>query len=431
MLVSYIYPFSAWFYYLFYYYQQRFSAHKSITTQTTSKDKQIQGWLGGSPRPSAKATEILHPDECFSDGDNSSISAPTASTRSSAMVAVDVNDSDYRESLSLRGIYIERTKPPVELRQRATEVTGWPRGSLQMDNAASQDLVSTIHRLQTANEDELKELTPKIIPAIGRDLDERLARCSNQVWLRAVAIPLLPEYLDVKSLLLLPRPKPDLVFGYSKSAFTKLQLGTILHLADDESGHSYAMPDQTTRFPFFAIEFKSQAKKGTHYVATNQAAGAGAIALNGQLELMRRSCTVTALDKIIPRFFSVIIDQAFAQINAHWVGGGPTEDEPYSFHVEKVARHFLDSAEGATAVVCAVENILVYGADVLLPAVCEALDAYRAAMTAAKASAAGGGWIVIRGLYFFGGGDLGWMELGLSWSFRCLIDRISFFHLEF
>lgn len=36
------------------------------------------------------------------------------------------------------------------------------------------------------------------------------------------------------------------------------------------------------------------------------------------------------------------------------------------------------------AVACAVENILDYGVDVLLPDICEALDAYSAAMVAAR-----------------------------------------------
>lgn len=307
------------------------------------------------------------------------------------MIAVDVNDSDYRESLSYRNIYIEYAKPPVELMQRATEVIERPRESSRMDNATSQDLIESIRGLQSANEDAIKELAPKIIPAISRGLDGRLARCSNQLWLRAVAVPILPEWLDVSSLLLLPRPKPDLIFGYSKRAFTPRQIVTILELVDDESGYSYAMPDQNTRFPFLAIEFKSQAKKGTHYVATNQTAGAGAIALNGQLELMRRAYGVTALDMSALRFFSVTIDQSFAQINMHWVGGGPGQSEPYSFHVERVASHFLHTAEGVRAVACAVENILDYGVDVLLPDICKALDAYRATIPAVKKPSAPGG----------------------------------------
>ena len=45
------------------------------------------------------------------------------------------------------------------------------------------------------------------------------------------------------------------------------------------------VPDQKVRFPFLQIEFKSQAKIGTHYIETNQAAGTGAIALSGNMDL--------------------------------------------------------------------------------------------------------------------------------------------------
>jgi hypothetical protein len=298
------------------------------------------------------------------------------------MVAVDVNDSDYRESLSNYNIYIECEEPPIKLMQRATEVIDRPRESAKMEDRVAQEVIWRIKMLQTADEDAFnKELAPDIVPTIIQVPQQRLARLSRQLWFRAVAIPLLPDLLNAPSLLLLPRPKPDYVFGFSKLAFTTRQIGSIMHLVD-ESSHSYAMPDHNTRFPFLTIEFKSQAKKGTHFVATNQTAGAGAIALNGQLELMRRAYSVTALDTNAPRFFSLTIDQAYAQINVHWVGGGPAQGEPYSFHVKMVARHFLDSVERVRAVAHAVGNILDYGIDTLLPSVCEALDAYETAIIA-------------------------------------------------
>jgi hypothetical protein len=203
------------------------------------------------------------------------------------------------------------------------------------------------------------------------------------LWHRAIAIPLLPELADVASLLSLPRPKPDFVFGFSRPAFTTRQIAMMMHLVD-ESRHGYVMPNQDARFPFLAIEFKSQANKGTHYVATNQVAGAGAIALNGQLELMRRAYGVTAVDASALRFFSITIDQAYAQINVHWVEGILGQDEPCSFRAERIARHFMDSVEGLRAVACAVENILDYGVNTLLPSVCKALDAYETAMIAAR-----------------------------------------------
>jgi hypothetical protein len=80
------------------------------------------------------------------------------------------------------------------------------------------------------------------------------------------------------------------------------------------------------RFPFLDIEFKSQAKNGTHYVATNQAAGAGVIALNGTLELCERSFGAEGFDLNEPQFFSVTMDHQLACVNVP-LAKRPTDGE--------------------------------------------------------------------------------------------------------
>jgi hypothetical protein len=143
---------------------------------------------------------------------------------------------------------------------------------------------------------------------------------------------------------------------------------------DDQFGRSYAVPDQKLQFPFLGMEFKSQAKGGTHFHATNQAAGAGAIALRGPLELMQHS--VEKFDYDQPLYFSVTMDHQLACVNVHWVRA-PVGGEPHSFHVAKLSRHLLDDADGIRALVRAIKNILDYGADSRLRFLCSALDAYR------------------------------------------------------
>jgi hypothetical protein len=114
-----------------------------------------------------------------------------------------------------------------------------------------------------------------------------LALNADQVWFKSVPVPFNPSILT--NPFPLPKPKPNLTFGYSETAFTRNQLETINLLVDDQFGRSYAVPDQKFLFPFLDVEFKSQAKNGTHYVTTNQVAGTGAIALNSNMELMQRS----------------------------------------------------------------------------------------------------------------------------------------------
>ncbi|KAK5332398.1 hypothetical protein LTR98_011470, partial [Exophiala xenobiotica] len=201
----------------------------------------------------------------------------------------------------------------------------------------------------------------------------RLTRNANQLWYNSVPVPLKPSILT--SPLPLPKPKPDLAFGYSEAAFTDDQLGTIDLLVDDQFGRSYAVPDQKVRFPFLEIEFKSQAKNGTHYIATNQAAGAGAVALSGYMDLMRRG--LKKFDYEEPLYFSVTIDHELARINVHWLRAPAEKGGQHSFHVEGLSKHLLDDEKGIRALSRAIKNILDNGADARLRTLCEALDAYR------------------------------------------------------
>jgi hypothetical protein len=263
----------------------------------------------------------------------------------------------------------------MELMQRAKRIISRPRASPDMDDTAAQQQRDKSRRLQNEGEEDIvQKLAPHIIPAMDEVPDPRLASNADQPWFNYVPIPLDSSILTYP--LPLPKPKPDLAFGYSEAAFTRNQLGTIDLLVDDQFGRSYAVPDKKLQFPFLDIDFKSQAKNGTHYIATNQAAGAGAVALNGHLELMRRSFGVDNLDYNEPQFFSVTMDHQLACVNVHWVSP-LAEGGQYSFHVEGLSKHLLDDANGIRAVRRAVKNILDYGDDARLRALCHALDAYR------------------------------------------------------
>ena len=98
------------------------------------------------------------------------------------------------------------------------------------------------------------------------------------------------------------------------------------------------------RFPFLDIEFKSQAKNGAHYVATSQVAGAGAIALNSNMDLIRGNFGAGSFDYEETRFFPVTMDHQLACVNVHWLkvpagGGGQGEDYCRMILEEKAAHH--------------------------------------------------------------------------------------------
>lgn len=298
-----------------------------------------------------------------------------SSSRKSEKTTASVNDANYRESLSHRNIYIEQNDPPSELLRRAERIISHPRASPDMDDSTAKELRDAVRRVQNEGEDEIiRQLAPNIIPAINKVPSQTLARNSNQPWFNSVPVPLDPVVLT--NPLPLPKPKPDLAFGYSRTAFNREQLTTVDLLIDDQFGCSYAIPDQKLRFPFLNIEFKSQAKSGTLHVATNQAAGAGAIALNGNLELISRCFGAESFDFDEPQFFSVTMDHKFACVNVHWIRDR-AEGEQYSFHLEELSAHILKDANGVRALRRAIKNILDHASDPRLQKLCDALDAYR------------------------------------------------------
>ena len=302
----------------------------------------------------------------------------TSVSKRSERSTASVHDSNYRHSLQYRNIYIERENAPTELMRRAHKIISRPRASPELDDAAIQELKDKSRRLQEDAEEEIaQQLAPEIIPAMKRLPDPNLARNAHQQWSNSVPIPLDRSILT--NPLPLPKPKPDLAFGYSQAAFTRDQLGTIELLVDDQFGRSYAVPDQKLRFPFLDIEFKSQAKNGTHYVATNQTANAGALALNGSIDLIQRSFGMEKFDYEEPQFFSVTMDHQFACVNVHWIKAA-VDRRAYSFHVDGLSQHLLRDAKGIRAVIRAIKNVLDYGADIRLRGLCSALDAYREAV---------------------------------------------------
>ena len=104
------------------------------------------------------------------------------------------------------------------------------------------------------------------------------------------------------------------------------------------------MPDGKARFPFLEIEFKSQATGGTHFVATNQAANAGAIAMEGTLQLTRKISAEGNLDFDEPQFFSLsngICECPLAK--------SKRQNRVFSIYMERLQTYELD-ADGLIAV---------------------------------------------------------------------------------
>lgn len=271
-----------------------------------SRDKHYKKWLmnvGCSRRSNNNNNNMSLPTP---DVTTRSFSrAPTAA--SSRKSTASVHDSDYREKLENYNTYVRRQRPPPGLWQEAEKMVFRRRDSPEMEGTAIDQLKDTIREIQTASEDEIRtRLGVHIIPGYSKPSDKRLHVIHGDLWCKTVPTPYSSTLVDPP--LPLPKPKPDTTFAFSKTAFTESQLGIIKSLVQFPNGPSFASPHQDVRFPFAVVEYKSQARGGTIYIATNQAAGAGAVAMNGFLELMIRGPGLDAFDVNKPLFFSVTMD---------------------------------------------------------------------------------------------------------------------------
>ena len=199
---------------------------------------------------------------------------------------------------------------------------------------------------------------------------QSLKHMTNKLWSNAAVIP--PDPQTMESLSALPKPKPDMVFGYSLKAFDKKQL--MISGLLKKGIQNYAMPEKSVMFPFIVIEFKAQATGGTHFIALNQVANAGAVAIEGTLQLARKISAENKIDCDEPQFYSMSIDNVMAFIYVHWLNRD-AKNGAFSFHMKHLQRYFLD-VDGLKAVDRAIKNILNYGVNERLARICGELNIY-------------------------------------------------------
>ena len=336
-----------------------------------SKDEHYKAWLmnvGCTRRSKNTMYPLPSPDgtsQCFSR------SPPVTSKKSTA----SVHDSDYREKLENYKIYVPGRTPPSKIMEEAEKMVFRRRETPELEDAVIYELKETLKDLQNEGEEDIRSrLSAHIIPGYSTPSDKRLNVVHNQLWYRAVPIPLKLSLL-VRPLPL-PKPKPDTTFAFSKTAFTESQLETIKSLIQGPDGPNFVSPSANIRFPFAVIEYKSQATNGSIHVATNQVAGAGAVALNGLLKLMNHGSGLDAFDVKKPLFFSVTMDQTVAHINMHWIGKTSDTNE-YTFHLRKLRVLPLQYDDSIRVLQRALKNIQDYAAGDLLKIIVDALDEYR------------------------------------------------------
>ncbi|KAI4283056.1 MAG: hypothetical protein L6R38_002453 [Xanthoria sp. 2 TBL-2021] len=347
-------------------------ADVSERPQTIPKQEFISNWFTNAgwcrQKTPKKMSQLPSPDA-------TARSFSRAATTSSQRSASSVSDPDYRGRLEQYNVYIMEQRPPPGFLHEAERIVFRQRESPELDDAAVEQLRDTMRDLQNKGEEEVRiKLGAYIIPGYSTPSDKRLEVVHGQLWNKAVPVP--PDGNALEPPLPLPKSKPDTTFAYSKAAFNRSQLATMNLLVRNPNGPSFASPCQDVRFPFAVIEYKSQAKDGSIRVATNQAAGAGAVASNGFLELISRGSGLDAADPNKPLFFSVTMDQNSAYINVEWIGK-TSDTNQHAFHLEELRMLPLKYGDSIQVLQRALKNIHDYAADDLLKLILHALDEYR------------------------------------------------------
>ncbi|KAF3933688.1 hypothetical protein ABW19_dt0201207 [Dactylella cylindrospora] len=267
---------------------------------------------------------------------------------------------------------IEESDSPQHLMIRAKDTLSFLRVSLEMDKFEVNAIKCITRNLQNNSMKTISQrFISELVPTVFNPYRRTLYRNAGQLWSNAPSL-VSDAALRIRPLLL-PRSKPSVVFGFSASAFSRTQLMTMELLINGGTKQHCAFPDYQTRFPFLVREFKSQAEGGTLYMATNQAAGAGATMLNGYLELMRCIGDSPALGELI--IFSLTMDNNTVRLNIHWMKT-IADGNSYQYHMKKVPQGFLRNLSHLQTIKRAVKNILAHGETTYFNKLRDALDKY-------------------------------------------------------
>ena len=287
--------------------------------------------------------------------------------------SVSVHDPCFRRIASDGyNIHIMEESPPEKLLQNAKAIIFRDRDSPDIDDIEAKRLSTSARRVQNKGESDVAvQMGNMILPYLNTTLGLEVQ--SDALWSNAAPLPPDPVALCIKPPRPLSIPKPDRAFGYAVDRFTRMQRLTIDSLTN-HFGQNFAEPLPDLRFPSVDIEFKSQAKGGSLYVATNQAALAGAVALYGMLNSMDHELAVHEFDLNEPYFFSIVMDQLLARVCVHWVEK-PTGKDQASFHLDVLASYVVDEATSIKALIRATRNIFDWALNERLTKLRNALDA--------------------------------------------------------
>jgi len=314
-----------------------------------------------TPVTQAPASYVQAPQSSYTpmSQQTSQSRTPVASSREDPKKSKRVQSPSYRDELENHSIFIDSygMSMPSAILEFARKIIEKERTS---PGLTDQEVTYTREQLSTLDnaDEEVTRTGFANTSLFPKKLDYKLG--SNKF---AIAVGAnLP--FDQKALPYTPgsryppvvTPMPDFHYGYPQNSFMGPQ-SRLSEVMQHPRFQSYAKPNSSTYWPFFAVEYKSQSRLGSTWVAENQNAGTGSHCVNSIETLMSYTTNTDERQITDSIAFSCVVDSHNASLWVHWREDG---DDPrfvssevgyYHFHRPRDIREFR----------AGVKNIIDYG----------------------------------------------------------------------
>ncbi len=231
---------------------------------------------------------------------------PTPTATENTRTSSRVKAATYRSGLFHNNIIFEEAGAPARINEYALTVLGRKRDSPGLEESQLQDTLNSMRALADEDEDTIKAgyISTRLFPGAGQ-YPGKIKVGSN--------IPFEPSNLPhVPMAPPLPSPRPDQHYCLDSKSFTAEEDAK----QSTSSLRQCAKPSTAGCWPYFTVEFKSEARGGTFWVAENQNATSGALCVNSLEKLTAFLDTQhTAVDTIS---FSCNVNAKNADIWVHY-----------------------------------------------------------------------------------------------------------------
>lgn len=346
------------------------------TNSWCSNKNNIKAWVAGStaylkaPQPPYDFQDRIAVEDFQGSGSvamsmlrrSSFIEGESKSDTSSS---ISPDSSQYRKILSTFGCSIETHKPRESKLQKAREILAHPRDlSLILNDAKIEELAEISRENSDVGESELvSTFYNAIMPHLKMQMSELpkfLYRSKDQPWNKAAPISSTIQQ-GFGQLQFLSTPKPDALFGFDAEQLLDepaLRNGAALF---EKGSHSLTREDGQVSNSFLGLEFRSQARKNTRFIAENQQANAGSIRFRDVEKIFLYGYGESLVDRDEPIYFSLAGEGDIATINLHT--GEPDANGGTQNISWRLETYVLRRKDEVHALALALLNVITYGSE--------------------------------------------------------------------